>query len=81
MALSSLNHPIESDVPSQVLIDFPEINLTLDQVKKFLNGQSLKVSETNRALYRVYNFERKFIGIGKIYKNKLLAPQRIFHLT
>ncbi|MEC9415560.1 MAG: tRNA pseudouridine(55) synthase TruB [Pseudomonadota bacterium] len=64
-----------------VLIDFPEINLTLDQVKKFLNGQSLKVSETNRTLYRVYNLEKKFIGIGKIHKNKLLAPQRIFHLT
>jgi len=64
-----------------VLMDFPEINLTSDQVKKFINGQSLEVNGSIQALYRVYNFEKKFIGIGEIYKNRLLVPRRIFHLT
>tara|TARA_B100000959_G_scaffold108016_1_gene113789 strand:- start:8675 stop:9568 length:894 start_codon:yes stop_codon:yes gene_type:complete len=64
-----------------VLMDFPEINLTLDQVKKFIKGQSLEVNESIRTLYRVYNSEKEFIGIGEIHEGKLLAPRRIFHLT
>mgnify|MGYP003338601177 CR=1 FL=1 len=35
MALSSLNHPIESDVPSQVLIDFPDNRLMIDLCGEF----------------------------------------------
>ena len=64
-----------------VLMDFPEINLTLAQVKKFINGQSLAINESIRTLHRIYNPEKKFIGIGEIYEGKLLAPRRIFHLT
>ena len=35
MALSSLNHPIESDTPSQELIDFPDNRLMIDLCGEF----------------------------------------------
>ena len=35
MALSSLNHPIKSDTPSQVLIDFPDNRLMIDLCGEF----------------------------------------------
>jgi phosphate starvation-inducible PhoH-like protein len=35
VALSSLNHPIENDIPSQVLIDFPDNRLMIDLCGEF----------------------------------------------
>ena len=46
----------------------------------FNNGQSIKHISSEEGPVRVYDEERKFLGIGINHQSEFLKPQRIFHL-
>ena len=55
--------------PEKIFKDLKEIELSNKELQQFLNGVKLENKNIN-GLYKIY-CENKFIGIGKIFENKL----------
>ena len=64
--------PIENALPFMEKIQLDE---GFD--KRFLHGQRFRVP-AQEGIYRIYDYKGKFIGIGKVDKNRILHPQKVF---
>lgn len=64
----------------QALSDLNSVSLNTTEKKMFNNGQSIKHISGEEGPIRVYDEERKFLGIGINHQSEFLKPQRIFHL-
>ena len=58
------------------------MQLNVQQEKKFLNGQPLRVSPYNQRneneyLVRVYGFSNDFLGTAQMINNEILRPKRL----
>ena len=47
-------------------------------IKKIINGDKVKIDDNACAIVRIYDLDKKFIGIGKINDNFELSPNKIF---
>tara|TARA_B110000014_G_C20029469_1_gene534557 strand:- start:106 stop:990 length:885 start_codon:yes stop_codon:yes gene_type:complete len=47
-------------------------------IKKIINGDKVKINENACEIVRIYDLDKKFIGIGKINDNFELSPNKIF---
>ena len=61
---------------------WPSMQLNVQQKKKFLNGQSIRVSPYNQRneneyLVRVYGFSNDFLGTAQMINNEILRPKRL----
>jgi tRNA pseudouridine55 synthase len=67
---------LENDIDNKIITieklfeEKNSITLTQKKLEKFLNGVKLSVDEQN-GLYKIYDFNNKFIGIGIIENNSL----------
>ena len=77
MALSSLNHPIESDVPSQVLIDFPDNRLMIDLCGEFDRNLAEIESKLSVQLIRRGN-QVAVIGAEEDRQDAVSVLQRLY---
>ena len=57
--------------------NFSIINLSNDNLKKFINGLEINDNEEKDGLYRVFNLNNDFIGIGEIKDNALKHKQLV----
>lgn len=66
----------------KALAQYPAINVTQAQAKRFLNGGELFTErlnvKTEPGLYRIYDPEKVFIGIGENDATELLKVRRVF---
>lgn len=61
---------------------WPLMQLNVQQEKKFLNGQPIRVSPYNQRneneyLVRVYGFSNDFLGTAQMINNEILRPKRL----
>ena len=61
---------------------WPSMQLNVQQKKKFLNGQPIRVSPYNQRneneyLVRVYGFSNDFLGTAQMINNEILRPKRL----
>ena len=61
---------------------WPSMQLNVQQEKKFLNGQPIRVSPYNQRneneyLVRVYSFSNNFLGTAQMINNEILRPKRL----
>ena len=61
---------------------WPSMQLNVQQEKKFLNGQPIRVSPYNQRneneyLVRVYGFSNDFLGTAQMINNEILRPKRL----
>ena len=52
-------------------LNLNEISLTKDETKLFLNGVRFDFNIDKDALYRLYDNEKNFLGLGEIWDSKL----------
>ena len=57
--------------------NFSIINLSNDNLKKFINGLEINEIEEKEGLYRVFDLNNDFIGIGEIKDNALKHKQLV----
>jgi tRNA pseudouridine55 synthase len=57
--------------------NFSIINLSNDNLKKFINGLEINDIEEKEGLYRVFDLNNGFIGIGEIKDNALKHKQLV----
>ena len=57
--------------------NFNIINLSNDNLKKFINGLEINEIEEKEGLYRVFDLNNDFIGIGEIKDNALKHKQLV----
>ncbi|MFL2787049.1 MAG: PhoH family protein [Paracoccaceae bacterium] len=77
MALSSLNHPIESDTPSQELIDFPDNRLMIDLCGEFDRNLAKIESKLSVQLIRRGN-QVAVIGAEEDRQDAVSVLQRLY---
>ena len=77
MALSSLNHPIKSDTPSQVLIDFPDNRLMIDLCGEFDRNLAEIESKLSVQLIRRGN-QVAVIGAEEDRQDAVSVLQRLY---
>lgn len=57
--------------------NFSIVNLSNDNLKKFINGLEINDTEEKEGLYRVFDLNNGFIGIGEIKDNALKHKQLV----
>jgi tRNA pseudouridine55 synthase len=61
------------------LADMPEVSVDADDAVKFCGGQAVATAvEVQEGLARVYEAGERFLGVGELSKDGLLAPRRVF---
>jgi tRNA pseudouridine55 synthase len=61
------------------LADMPEVSVDADDAVKFCGGQAVAAAvEVQEGLARVYEAGERFLGVGELSKDGLLAPRRVF---
>jgi tRNA pseudouridine55 synthase len=61
------------------LADMPEVSVGADDAAKFCGGQAVAAAvEVQEGLARVYEAGERFLGVGELSKDGLLAPRRVF---
>jgi len=61
------------------LADMPEVSVDADDAVKFCGGQAVAAAvEVQAGLARVYEAGERFLGVGELSKDGLLAPRRVF---
>ena len=66
--------------PDVALAALPAIRLDQDAAGQFCRGQSLRAGkEALCGLARVYTDEERFLGVGELAEDGMLAPRRVFH--
>jgi tRNA pseudouridine55 synthase len=61
------------------LADMPEVLVGADDAAKFCGGQTVAAAvEVRAGLARVYEAGERFLGVGELSKDGLLAPRRVF---
>lgn len=62
------------------LLDWSSVCLDQTQLEMFGNGRSVEIIGPDKGLIRVYDADKKFVGIGENKEGNFLIPRRIFHL-
>jgi tRNA pseudouridine55 synthase len=61
------------------LADMPVVSVGADDAAKFCGGQAVAAAvEVQEGLARVYEAGERFLGVGELSKDGLLAPRRVF---
>jgi len=61
------------------LADMPQVSVGADDAVKFCGGQAVATAvEVQEGLARVYEAGERFLGVGELSKDGLLAPRRVF---
>ncbi|MBT7543124.1 MAG: tRNA pseudouridine(55) synthase TruB [Gammaproteobacteria bacterium] len=61
-----------------LLQDINSCYLSKSDTKEIVNGNKVKINENPCEIVRIYDLDKKFIGIGKINDNFELLPNKIF---
>jgi tRNA pseudouridine55 synthase len=64
------------------LSSWPDCHIPEDAAERFCGGQAVAVTEDRpEGLVRVYAGEERFLGVGQLGNDQMLAPRRIFRLA
>jgi tRNA pseudouridine55 synthase len=64
------------------LSSWPDCHIPEDAAERFCGGQAVAVAEDGpEGLVRVYAGEQRFLGVGQLGSDSMLAPRRIFRLA
>jgi tRNA pseudouridine55 synthase len=68
--------------PDRALARLPELSLENALAAKFCGGQAVPGAATVRSgLARVYDENRKFLGVGELSVDGMIAPRRVFRVA
>ena len=66
----------------KALSSWPDCHIPEDAAERFCGGQAVPVAENGpEGLVRVYAGEERFLGVGQLGSDRMLAPRRIFRLA
>ncbi len=67
-------------LPADVaLADMPEVSVSADEATKFCGGMAVSAAvEEQEGLARVYEAGKRFLGVGELSGDGMLAPRRVF---
>lgn len=67
-------------LPADVaLADFPAVSLGAEDAQRFCGGQAVPAEiEAQKGLARVYEAGERFLGVGELLEEGILAPRRVF---
>ena len=67
-------------LPADVaLADFPAVTLGAEDAQRFCGGQAVPAEiEAQKGLARVYEAGERFLGVGELLEEGILAPRRVF---
>jgi len=67
-------------LPADVaLTDMPGISIDVEDAERFCGGQTVAVDvEEEEGLARVYEADKRFLGVGELSGEGMLAPRRVF---
>jgi tRNA pseudouridine55 synthase len=66
----------------KALSSWPDCHIPEDAAERFCGGQAIAVAESGpKGLVRVYAGEERFLGVGQLGSDCMLAPRRIFRLA
>lgn len=67
-------------LPADVaLADFPAVSLGAEDAQRFCGGQAVPAEiEAQKGLARVYEVGERFLGVGELLEEGILAPRRVF---
>lgn len=66
----------------KALSSWPDCHIPEDAAERFCGGQAVPVAENGpEGLVRVYAGEERFLGVGQLGSDSMLAPRRIFRLA
>jgi tRNA U55 pseudouridine synthase TruB len=66
----------------KALASWPDCHIPEDAAERFCGGQAVPVAENGpEGLVRVYAGEERFLGVGQLGSDRMLAPRRIFRLA
>lgn len=67
-------------LPADVaLADFPAVTLGAEDAQRFCGGQAVPAEiEAQKGLARVYEVGERFLGVGELLEEGILAPRRVF---
>jgi tRNA pseudouridine55 synthase len=67
-------------LPADVaLADFPAVSLSAEDAQRFCGGQAVPAEiEAQKGLARVYEAGERFLGVGELLEEGILAPRRVF---
>ncbi len=67
--------------PDIALIDMPAVEITDEQVARFVQGQVVDLPEATGGEVRVYGPHEQFVGVGELGGDGRLAPRRVFNYS
>jgi tRNA pseudouridine55 synthase len=69
-------------LPADVaLVDLPGVHVTGEDDTRFCGGQAVSVdTQEQEGLARVYSADQRFIGVGYLSADGMLAPRRVFKI-
>ncbi len=66
----------------KALSSWPDCHIPEDAAERFCGGQAVPAAENGpEGLVRVYAGEERFLGVGQLGSDRMLAPRRIFRLA
>ena len=69
-SLDELNHESIISIESAFL-NFDKLSLTQDETRLFLNGVRFDFDGQESTLFRIYDNDKKFLGLGEVWDSKL----------
>ena len=68
-------------LPADVaLAEMPGVTVAIEDAERFCGGQVVAVdTEQQEGLARVYSTSQRFLGVGEVSGDGMLAPRRVFH--
>jgi tRNA pseudouridine55 synthase len=69
-SLDELNHESIISIESAFL-NFDKLSLTQDETRLFLNGVRFSFEGQENTLFRIYDNDKKFLGLGEVWDSKL----------
>ena len=67
--------------PDVALASWPAVRIPADAAQRFSGGQEVDVPEPEKSgLVRVYEDDKRFLGVGEVSPGGRLAPRRVFNL-
>ena len=70
LSLDELNHESIISIESAFL-NFDKLSLTQDETRLFLNGVRFSFEGQENTLFRIYDNDKKFLGLGEVWDSKL----------
>jgi tRNA pseudouridine55 synthase len=67
--------------PDTALVDMPAVEITDEQVARFVQGQVVDLPEATGGEVRVYGPHEQFVGVGELGGDGRLAPRRVFNYS